>query len=663
MRQTENLGLALYDTTDKMNVTGPENSLNHNMELIDSELAKTMKAPEAGEAGQVLTKTAEGFEWQAPSASESGTPQELEQLRVDLDGMKATVMGGTSEYTATETCGLTSKGIATTTTFFANVNIPEGTPYSFYLSQDDLVTGHIALYEVDADGAIARVNVFKENGTANLIAQTTVYGFALYISSSQVVASGQITMTLSFETTVSKGLTESVAELEETTGQITRKLEMMEGEITDNSFRLFTDKIVRGLDGGVPDYDGYIATDYIDLSGRRKNSVSLNVMLYSIFGLAFYDKRMKYLSGVCGNNAEEYGYSNISGVQRVTVTLPEECCYIRACMGKGQYGAGTGFDVSYQPLCYKPSYEIPAYYHSDCYFESKYNYIDGLIQEKMANGDAFLFITDEHWSLNQGNSLGLIRALHDFCHIPRLFSGGDNENFGSPEYCRLLAENFGGEIHFVTGNHDYYNHDHQGAILYSYMDIGKENQSGDPNRHYYYVDNRQQKIRYIILSAFDQNAGSDTNAAKNGYEAEQLEWLQNTALDVPADHSVILFTHSLVPGPVEVVSNDVTSIIDAKNTNNNIVAILQGHAHYDWVAHTEGGIPIVVTTCDKNTPVAGFDDYLDSRASGTIQEQAFDVCILDKTERQLIMVRIGCPVREGTEESQWTNSEERVISY
>lgn len=38
MKQSSNLGLALYDTTDLMNVTGPENSLNHNMEIIDLEI-------------------------------------------------------------------------------------------------------------------------------------------------------------------------------------------------------------------------------------------------------------------------------------------------------------------------------------------------------------------------------------------------------------------------------------------------------------------------------------------------------------------------------------------------------------------------------------------------------------------------------------------------
>lgn len=38
MRKTGNLGLSLYDASDKMSITGESDSLNHNMELIDSEI-------------------------------------------------------------------------------------------------------------------------------------------------------------------------------------------------------------------------------------------------------------------------------------------------------------------------------------------------------------------------------------------------------------------------------------------------------------------------------------------------------------------------------------------------------------------------------------------------------------------------------------------------
>lgn len=50
MRQTSNLGLALYDSEDKMNITGAENSLNHNMELID-EAIHNIPAGEPGQTG------------------------------------------------------------------------------------------------------------------------------------------------------------------------------------------------------------------------------------------------------------------------------------------------------------------------------------------------------------------------------------------------------------------------------------------------------------------------------------------------------------------------------------------------------------------------------------------------------------------------------------
>ena len=38
MKNTTNLNLRLYDTTDMMDITGPTNSLNHNMEIIDDSI-------------------------------------------------------------------------------------------------------------------------------------------------------------------------------------------------------------------------------------------------------------------------------------------------------------------------------------------------------------------------------------------------------------------------------------------------------------------------------------------------------------------------------------------------------------------------------------------------------------------------------------------------
>lgn len=48
MRKTTNYGLVLYDTTDKMNITGSEDSLNASMEIIDSKLKEIANNPSSG---------------------------------------------------------------------------------------------------------------------------------------------------------------------------------------------------------------------------------------------------------------------------------------------------------------------------------------------------------------------------------------------------------------------------------------------------------------------------------------------------------------------------------------------------------------------------------------------------------------------------------------
>lgn len=678
MRQTSNLGLALYDTTDKMNITGAENSLNHNMELLDEEVAKKMSSPESGTTGQVLTKTEGGFAWQdAPAGGGSGgsaegavlyTAQELsaEQQAQARDNIGAAdaealetldgILNGRA-YTEThevEISATAGKGISGS---YFEVDVKTGESYTVTLIQDGVLADGkgLALYEVNAEGASTTVGTLKENGNWTISKAATVdtKAFRVYSPGSDIAGSGTITLRLEIPRS--------------STGSLKEKIDKLEAEnahlLTDNHFMLFTDKVIRGVDGVASVYSNWISTDYVDLTKRTRDTVTLNATVYGGFGVAFYDKRYVFISGVTSTNIADYGYSDGSSPQQLTLPLPEGCCYLRATMGMGSYGSGARFNVTYPSTEVRAYYEIPEYYHADCYFEKKYNQINSLMWNSVVNGDVFIFITDEHWanerayeSNNQGHSIGLIRCLSDYLRIPRLFSGGDTGEYGSGLFANLLRENFGGDIHHVMGNHDYFNQDNQNASLYMRMDFGSEKQIGNHKRHYYYVDNQHQKIRYIVLSAFAWNEGGSGSPATNGYEAEQLEWLQNIALDVGADWTVLIFTH-WIGGEVETLDNAWTQAIDAKNTNNNIAAILQGHLHVDWIAHTAGGIPIITTTCDKNL---GMEEV---RPNGTINEQAFDVCVLDKEARTLTMVRIGCPVLEGTDEANWTRSEERVVTY
>lgn len=615
---------------------------------------------EAMEDAVQQAKTGSVSYQQAQELSDEQKQQARENIGAADANTVETLDGVVSGKSYTERCEETIQvtGNISSNTQYFDVDIKTGEEYTLSLLMETvLFSGGVSAYEVDADGNKQAIGTLKESDGWKVTkkASLNVRKFALYVPSSLVTGTGTMTLSLSITRSAGESLIDQLAKLEEKTAPRT---------ITNNHIRLFTDTVIRGHDGGAADYEGWISTDFVDMTSRERDTVTLNARLYSSFGVAFYDKNRSYISGVYGSNAADYGYTENTAVQNVTLPIPQGCCYLRATMGQSEYGNGKQFDITYPSLEEKKAAELPSYYHRDCYFEKKYNRIHQLMKTSMANGDAFVFITDEHWEGgNQGNSIGLIRRLNDFIKIPRLFSGGDTGDYGSEAFCRLLQENFSGDIHHVCGNHDYFNRDNQGATLFHMMDVGKENQVGNPGRHYYYVDNRQQKIRYVVLSAFDWDEGGSTCAAKNGYEEAQLQWLQNTALAVDGDWTVIVFTHSLITGMVETMDNAVTQAIDACNQNNNIVAILQGHAHYDWIAQTAGGIKIAVTTCDKNAAAEGADDHIAVRADGTIQEQAFDVCVLDKTARTLTMVRIGAPVMEGTTESDWTLSEERVISY
>ena len=121
-------------------------------------------------------------------------------------------------------------------------------------------------------------------------------------------------------------------------------------------------------------------------------------------------------------------------------------------------------------------------------------------------------------------------------------------------------------------------------------------------------------------------------------------------MNLPSGWKTIIFSHMFwknvdettteltLPTNMETVLN----AIDAANTDGRVLAIIQGHTHLDAVKETTGGIPILITTCDKwaiGTP--GHEPQLANRIPGTVTEQAFEVCIVDQVNHKLYAVRIG----------------------
>ena len=91
--------------------------------------------------------------------------------------------------------------------------------------------------------------------------------------------------------------------------------------------------------------------------------------------------------------------------------------------------------------------------------------------------------------------------------------------------CKRHRNAFGKEMHFAVGNHEYGGNGQDNIIAYTY-NCGKPEQIGNAERNYYYIDNQQQKIRYIVLNAFSKGASNATA----GYEQTQVDWFEKRYL-------------------------------------------------------------------------------------------------------------------------------------
>lgn len=325
------------------------------------------------------------------------------------------------------------------------------------------------------------------------------------------------------------------------------------------------------------------------------------------------------------------------------------------------------FDSSYEEK--SDPYALPAYYFEDSYIDRKVETIRELLMNTAAAGDAFFFITDEHWIYNAKQSPKLVRYIKNATGINKMFSGGDRGDDGYElEVSRVFREALGNDNYYpVVGNHDlsrweYKSSSYAYASAFMHLaDDAKVHGDGSGNA-YYYVENTAQKIRCVVLQGYQPSATPDRYGAHLTieYDAEQIEWFKNVALNVEEGWTILIFTHALIYGtdtphdiyiPTEFASYmEVYDIIQNYSGKGTIAAVLQGHTHYDdstaipCAADPTRSIPVIISTADRY--VADTSMVQGDRQFGTITEQAFDVVVLDKVARKLTLVRIGAPAQD-----------------
>ena len=336
----------------------------------------------------------------------------------------------------------------------------------------------------------------------------------------------------------------------------------------------------------------------------------------------------------------------------------------------------NNFSVKDASITFTPvdngGFEVPDYYMANNYLNNKIARINELAESAGADGDVFLFITDEHLTQNAYHSPALIRYVSERINVKRMFDGGDGVNTGSLDYAKTMRKAFNGKVHFCMGNHEWFGNQTGDALYYIYDSVNGD-QVGNNDRHYYYVDDEQTKTRYIVMSAFAEMTGS--SGADPGFEADQITWLTNTALNVQSGWTIILFAHGVFYGQWSdhtwVLMNHAQNFVNALDNysgNGKIAFVMQGHLHADGINYTPGGIPVIATTCDKQghwiSSDVDMEEFLAPRVVGTTTEQAFDVVVHNKRTKTIYCVRIGGFATfnsEGVEEL--LEAGERVITY
>ena len=270
----------------------------------------------------------------------------------------------------------------------------------------------------------------------------------------------------------------------------------------------------------------------------------------------------------------------------------------------------------------------------------------------------FGFITDVHWTGNWKQTYKSLNYLYYNAGLRNVFFGGDtiagsddpSAQYGYiKEQMRLFTEVYRDHFYTMIGNHEDNHEGGSGGIdnkmLYSAMFRHLEPQM-QTTKFYYFIDNQTQKTRFFVL-----NTGFSSVI-----DTEQMAWFAEQLGAIPTGWDIIVFGHwfydatnnAKTPSAETVIGllgalkakgtytfNSVT--YNYANTNNNVICMICGHTHKDFVLSTGKGFPLIISTCDK--VVEG--------ASGA-DKCAFDVFVIDRDAKQIYAIRFG-RVEEGNE--------------
>jgi hypothetical protein len=289
----------------------------------------------------------------------------------------------------------------------------------------------------------------------------------------------------------------------------------------------------------------------------------------------------------------------------------------------------------------------------------------------------FPFFSDNHQ--RNGYAGMLIAHIMKECNIPYCFYGGDSISSDVvADEATMIAQDKAfdtmmsyvpnGRMCRAVGNHDGYWYDGTNKYYYNREQIYElflREESIAQNKHfggngtYYYVDDIASKVRFIVLNT---NVHRNTNGTieGNNIEAEQLSWLQNTALSFNESGWAVVFIshqpisnhyHANISNASEVISA-VSAYINGSSANKAVVVgWFSGHIHRDRiytgvaVNTTDDSIGTAipfkqVTITSDHTSIA-YDDTTKHTVANDDKSHAIDFVTINKSTRTVNITRLG----------------------
>ena len=289
-------------------------------------------------------------------------------------------------------------------------------------------------------------------------------------------------------------------------------------------------------------------------------------------------------------------------------------------------------------------------------------------------GDAFLFWTDTH---TDANALITPYVMHELLRrVPgatdKVVWGGDampafaaevKSHWSVQERMNGVVQTFARNYN-VRGNHDFtvrFSPDQpEGRTLSQAKAAGwlRASTSADVVRNpadttgcYYYFDEADARIRYIVLETNDTSGAPDQAwgvAATVG--DRQLQWVFDHVVPAtPQDWGLVFISHmpvlnDMTPGGQDYVRlRERIGQIGSRRPDLRVLMVLSGHEHYDYASYEEG-ILHVVTSCNAHYGDFRCSPLHAGEAPGewnTPREQSFDYVSVDSDWTTVSLLRFG----------------------